>query len=1061
MAPEKKIEPGSPHTDDALTKKKKRRIVGRFPCLKCPKVFTRSDHLNRHYLNHQPKEVFVCDHIITSQNGLQRLCGKTFVRRDLRERHQKRHAERLGPTPDSVTTPKEELGLQPQYSASPSEPASEMVGSPLLISNLIEKIPIPNPVQQIPAPVQPNPPFEYDKSRPAVKDAMPPPQMALNPPAPPRPDLFYAYPSRGPLVYNAQVPNGPEGPRFAEYRNPQNYVQSQSDLITWLFTDSPENMRQNYTMTSSSPVSTNSRVSETQPMVYMPRNQQSPPPMARGLPSNEPNWAPMPDMADPMLNFSLQDLNYFSNNDNPLDEVFLKLEKEQFAALSRDKTFRNINFYSTASSSSPTSTNESVTPVSLTDAAHFNDKSSIEERLLHFSKSFDTEESPHFRVDELVWDKVIAALPSVSSQSVASIFGNGDSISLPLRISFYLHAYWEFFHPRFPILHKPSFSTATAEPLLVLSMLMIGCMYGSPALQTRAQKNTEEFQLCILIAKPLRFELFQHSEFKSPVRVWILQCLNLLEWCEKNFLPRAMHERAHLHHATTVQLLRRSPFLGGNPSAPPKSENLANETGNSAGEESSDGLSGDMDETASGDQILFAKWVESELMKRITFMTFYLDIMDYIKFRHNPQISFFQLQLVNLPCDEDHLWDSFEVNGSFRKVVKRQKKLLKLPVQGIRGLKENARIKPGMRFLAALKKLFKPQRDVQFAHHNNSLFTKNILLAGIVSVMHQMQQTELQSTFTMIATPEKHRKSVWKDLLIKAYDLCYVEILSDTNSSSHMSSNNTKSSPMYHLLQIIGLGDINHYDVAIFGGSPRNMSVDATSKDYNIVQQKLARLWQATSRQDEMTDLVNKRCVIHCFWLLWNVMLLPLDSNGATNGIQRQLNLSSELDCYDTMYAVSVATLVLWCYVFSTEGPESSVYQNFESSFSLADERSFEKIAPLAAEDGHLYLHRIRDEFTLQIEASGYNHEYLIHMARTEKSRVPLFEAIRKYCDILPTISFRQNISGLCFLVGTRLLRSQWAIVRENAKLIINCGLRSTGKSSVQCPDLFDNDYEN
>ena len=72
--------------------RKKKRTLGVFPCTHCDKVFTRSDHLARHNLNHEPKEVYVCDFII-DYHGSKSKCGKTFVRKDLKERHIRRHHE--------------------------------------------------------------------------------------------------------------------------------------------------------------------------------------------------------------------------------------------------------------------------------------------------------------------------------------------------------------------------------------------------------------------------------------------------------------------------------------------------------------------------------------------------------------------------------------------------------------------------------------------------------------------------------------------------------------------------------------------------------------------------------------------------------------------------------------------------------------------------------------------------------------------------------------------------------------------------------------------------------
>ena len=49
----------------------------------CNKSFTRSEHLQRHQLNHAPKEIYKCAR-----------CGKTFVRHDLLQRHTTRHIKK-------------------------------------------------------------------------------------------------------------------------------------------------------------------------------------------------------------------------------------------------------------------------------------------------------------------------------------------------------------------------------------------------------------------------------------------------------------------------------------------------------------------------------------------------------------------------------------------------------------------------------------------------------------------------------------------------------------------------------------------------------------------------------------------------------------------------------------------------------------------------------------------------------------------------------------------------------------------------------------------------------
>lgn len=1112
-------------------RKRKRRNIGSFPCSECPKVFSRSDHLARHYLNHLPKELYVCDYVITNINGAQRTCGKTFVRKDLRERHQKRHLA----APDKL-----------ESGETNTPPENHTAGSPLNISNLIDQegnssgksdelhsavkgedhsvlkgdqhanmaLPMPNStpnshyvlhsqsssngtsallaplaLPSLPSPMghplglhpgtQMTPQHQLSTRAPAQ---LPSPDVAMSPLHIQRMGLGHMMNNMvmtpgqmsgqhllGQMPQMGQVltamPNHALGsmgmpqqmipPRMdykPDYRTYSSVPQLQNDILSWLFTDfSPEAPRM--AMSPGSPPA-------LQP--HIPYNTQLP---EQDIQKEEDAGVLTPfyynPVSDSVLNLGLQELNYFLNNDNPLDEVFFRSPNDQAAMpVAGEKSLTFTLHSATTSSGSPTNTNESLTPRTVADSSpHDVSFESTEKRIEAHAVKSNKPQKEHLYVDRHVLERMLSAL-QIDRRKLEDIFLSDGKGTLEDTISFYIYGYWEAFHPRFSILHRPSFDTKTAEPLLLLAMLLIGCMYcATSEADSENHQMCREFKCCMLIAVPLRFALFQHEDFRSPVKVWILQTLNLLEWCEKNYLVRAMHERAHIHHGTTVQLLRRSPLLGGNPTVTNKAVTSASDTGASGGEdETSDGIGSDVEEASSGDQVLFRKWVDSELMKRITFMTFYLDVIDYIKFRHNPQIPFFQLQMLNLPCDEEHLWNNEEICDSFRKVVKKQRKLQKLNL--VRNMKDN-RIRPGMNFLSALKRIMKVLR-AGVANHKLTTFTKSILFGGIVSVMHQMQQTELQNNFTLLMTStDKSKNQVWKEILTKVFDAWEddMHIENALSNDPYFSIQKGQSKfPMYHLAQIIGMSDINHYDIAIYGGSPRNMSVDASSKDMTIVQRKLLSMWSRNGQIKSVKDLVNTKSVVHCYWLLWGLMLAPLGPDGSPTGSVSAYGWRADHDFYDAMYAVSIALLVLWCYVYSLYGVESSRFKDMES-FALEDQRTYEKIQSFAAEDGYSYLFRVRQEFTEHLRKEGLLERYMLHGPRSSSMLVPLYEAISKYCEILPGVTQKQNISGLCFLVGTKLLKSQWQIVRENAKLIINCGLRSVGKKAVHCPDLFDYEF--
>ncbi|RCK64702.1 hypothetical protein Cantr_00297 [Candida viswanathii] len=1040
------------HGKKQASHKKKKRSLGVFPCTHCDKVFSRSDHLARHNLNHEPKEVYVCEFLI-DYHGNKTKCGKKFVRKDLKDRHIKRHYEVLNMESTGSTTSPVSAGFvdkrkeSTSSSSSSGVPISHLVGEPHLqhqqqdqgLESPKRKIIKLEPSQQyVQAISNHNHSNNQSNVRTPIANLQPDPPTVMYPSSIPSQQTTPKYPTT--TQYNMYATN--QNNLNQLYKSYGTTI-PQNDILTWLFNDSP----QGNVLNNSSPESNQIQ------QVLIPENAPAPPqppptivqppppqqPDVQLLPHNipipspyggsqfspmadriqagaAPTIMPTPPQAGTVPNYAFDmeafangygaDVNIFMNDDNPLDEIFQRNYQSlqnQLSGLNKDENgLRSLGL--SVSSVSPSNTESSVdntTEGALQD----------ESKLVQHSEKNLAKNKQYF-IDSVLLDDIFGLI-GVQLQDLPF----ETKTSIEDRISFYLYLYWKHFHTQFTFLHKPSFDTKSAELLLLVAMIAVGACYSFPDTAealAKEYKQSPEFKFTLLLAKPLRFAIFEHEDFKSPVKLWILQSLNMLEWMEKNFLTRRMHERAHLHHGTTVQLLRRSPILGGNPTQKKKSSSNSNSS--SAAEEDSE-LEEGHNTSDTSDRDLFDKWVESESMKRITFMTFYLDIIDYIKFRHNPQILFYQLQLLNLPCDDESLWESNEVNGSFKKVVKRQRKL-----QDSNGNIKKKKSKTD-NFLAALKKLLKSHKLIDVK--GKSVFSQKILLAGLISLMHQMQQTELQNSSSLLSTQNSHANNkVWKEMLIRAFDNWYFEVMQDNESSnsagiSMFSLPNRKVPfPIFYLTQIIGLPEVNHYDIAIFAGSPANQSVDATLKDHFIVQQKLNNVWSKNNKNPE-----NIRCIVYCYALLCKLML---DEDG------NPLNWNPNCDYYDTINCVSTATLVLWSYCFATAGLESHKYvEQTQNSEALQ-----------YAEDGYKYLNRIRESLLEPI--SGKNSS----------------DAIIKACEKLPLIPNKQNISGLCFLISSKLITSQWEIIREHAKLIFNCGLRSIGKRTILCQDLFTNEFK-
>lgn len=809
--------------------KKKKRSLGHFPCRHCDKVFTRSDHLARHNLNHEPKEVYVCDFQIES-NGKMQHCGKRFVRKDLKERHVKRHYELQ--ELDALNKLQQKIHNHPTPSVNESTPE----GSTHLFQ------------------------------QPTLTSSMESPQ----------------YPLTTNLATNI-IPNQFD---LDSLRN-NGTTLPQNDILTWLF-DIPQfdnnsqrgNLYQ-HTIHNNAP----------QPF--------APPP-------------PLGTLEDQLV--TAYDFNVFPNENNPLDDLLSRqilMKDDQMRKLSQVSD--SLQTYLSITTNSSPATTETIVG---------------QEAQLQ-----DTEDTVDFDIFE------ITNLLGLNVEQVLEICNIK-------RLPVYLRNYWSMFHPQFNFMHGPSFDLKS-HPLLLASMIITGalCFNGS---------ETTEYLIAQLFAEELRYAIFKHDDFLQ-LKPWVIQALNLLELVEKNFLSRRFHQRGHVHHGATVQLLRRSPMMGGNPSAIKR----ATSNGSTSAEESDSNV----EEEVNTDMDLYIRWVESESLRRVTFMTFYLDITDYVKFRHNPHIEFSQLQLLNLPCDE-RLWESITINGSFKKLARLQKKL-----------QTNQKT-----FLTGLKELLRGQYQSLKSY---PLFTQKILLAGLVSLMF------LQSEMNNSLFRNNSNKS-WKENVISTFDSCLDIVLNLDHRRMY------RPFDVFYLAKIMAC-DINHYDLAIFAGAPANQSVAATKKDKKIVERKMKNVWSHKRSLD---------CVVQSYKFLWDVLL------GEENW---DSNRSS-----DCSFTLGHAMLMLWAYCFVVGGKESSRYREFPK------DATYTQMIAFSAEDGYSYLARTREEY--------YNGS-----------------------SKLSFIKNKQNISGLCFLVGTKLRMSHWEVNRESAKLILNCGFRSIGKESVLCLDLFDN----
>ena len=326
----------------------------------------------------------------------------------------------------------------------------------------------------------------------------------------------------------------------------------------------------------------------------------------------------------------------------------------------------------------------------------------------------------------------------VNRQKEALLRGDRDDDSHVLSLQMmrtYIVSFWYHFHPQLPILHKPTFAADKTPSLLLLAIIAIGAscldkVHGHELTQACAE-------LSKFLAWHLRWPIFSDADARPPAKLWIFQALLLLEVYEKMYSTRALHERAHIHHASTIALMRRgSSLIGRSPlSTPPSLRD----------EKPSQGVNGALLSSATNTpEKWWQRWIKSEETRRAAFAAFVIDSIHATMFGHSAIMVAHEIRLP-LPCDEA-LWSA---NNS-AEVGRIEASLL---AKGI---------KPAT-FLEGLKSTLSGKK-VQ----TNS-FGRTILMAGLLSVSYHMHQRDLQVHFLGVSQTLGGRDK-WRASLLKAFD---------------------------------------------------------------------------------------------------------------------------------------------------------------------------------------------------------------------------------------------------------------------------------------------------
>lgn len=458
---------------------------------------------------------------------------------------------------------------------------------------------------------------------------------------------------------------------------------------------------------------------------------------------------------------------------------------------------------------------------------------------------------------------------------------DGDAPKLSLSmLRNCISAFWDHVSPQIPVLHRPTFSPNKCPILLLAAIIALG---SSTLHKLDVEGDTVEYvAFADLLASFLRWEIFTEEDATSPAELWVFQTLLLLELYEKMFSSRKLHERAHIHHASTLTLLKRgAPLIG--------KEGRDTPTGHLPGDEFESGATSHAGAVnASSSCSWWYQWIKAESMQRVVFTAFIMDITHAVMFGHVANISPQEIHL-QLPCD-DILWTATAPET----------------VQSLDASLRLYGIKP-IYFLDALKRCLHGQ-DVK-----THAFGRVILMAGLLSVGWHMHDRETQLTWLKTPLPLDEQER-WRSLLFGAFDswnVGFQEICSGSTTTLGPPAASTLSGTELHLYNGTALYHLAHLsrnvdilDCQMLSGSRRLVSRRVSGRDYaNAVQRMKA--WAPSPQA--------RSAVWHAFRFLHAVLVAPVLGAPATLA-----PYSPQRDPLNHRpWIVYYATLTIWAYNYT------------------------------------------------------------------------------------------------------------------------------------------------
>ncbi|KAF4555524.1 Fungal specific transcription factor domain-containing protein 35 [Elsinoe fawcettii] len=478
-------------------------------------------------------------------------------------------------------------------------------------------------------------------------------------------------------------------------------------------------------------------------------------------------------------------------------------------------------------------------------------------------------------------------------------------LSLPM-LETYLSSFWNNVHPQLPILHRPTFATESCPDYLLLTMLALGAsnLDRSHGFETRTRSSDFSF----FLAWHIRYRLFQDPDFGPPAKLWIFQAMLLLEIFEKMYSSRSLHERSHIHHSTTITLMRRGSSLIGRYAQDFPPFTHTDSTGSTSSSLpatnpiDTNPIPQSQSVNASGFNTQDAEWnawISNEATRRIAFAAFIIDTTHAHMFGHSAVMVAHEMRIA-LPCDEA-MWaaDSMAEVASIR---------ARLDAQEYRQVS----------FLEALK------RTLNCQPVKTNTFGRVSIMAGLLSVSWHMKMQDVRVSSVGIG-----QAGAWGGKLLRAFDFWkkdFDESLKLLSSSSavhravsmgmnlhaglgarvELDRDNVfeARTVLHHLAHMAMHCDV--LDCMMYAGATRLLGRVITPQDRTAAKRRMVETWAPSARARDST--------FYALRFLSSALMVEDGGEGFGYTARNDVLLNRPWVLY-------LAGMVVWSYGFAREGP--------------------------------------------------------------------------------------------------------------------------------------------